>query len=157
MNDVLIISGVAIVWAIGFWIWRTRKKKEIKPEYQLKDVLGGTKIVITYWQQNVVVDCLNNNPADKEMFLRVYFEADVKRDKPAYHKDLVFPYKDEVFKHFKTLNVRGKFTQEKDKTKSTLEDEMQSALKEERFEEAAVLRDAINKLAEVNQKNNTKK
>jgi protein-arginine kinase activator protein McsA len=38
-----------------------------------------------------------------------------------------------------------------------MEVELKDALAQERFEDAGVLRDAINKLAEVNRKNQTKK
>lgn len=146
--SVIFILSLFIV--IDFVLDANRRKEERKlyPLRKPKDVKAGERIVITVWNQNVQVDCLNNNPTDKKMFIRVWY---LKEDGVTkQYQDNVYEYNNEVFKHFSTVNpVKKTSPPINQNTEDVLEQKMKVLLSQERYEEAAVLRDAIDKLKEL--------
>ena len=139
---IIMLVGLLIVGFIiyGKKIVAYRNKLKSSHLRTPKDVKNGEKILITKWSQNTTVDCLNNNPVDKKMFVRVYFKSKNMAD---YSEDHVYPYSDTVFKDFSTLNpvvkmksvsVKGRFVEQ------------------ERFEEAKIIKEAIEKLKELKTK-----
>ena len=138
------------------------RKKRIKSKVLLRnieDVSGGEKIIATVqfnnkdtngvesaYYQNVTVDVLNNNPIARKMFVRMWLGQDGEGN--MRYTDRVFSYSDHIFKHFTTLNPVKPIMD----TKGMFEDELKVAIQREKYEEAAIIRDAINKLKKLKNK-----
>ena len=154
---IFVLSSFIVVDFILDAISRKKRRLELQQKNPLrapKEVKAGERITITIWNQNVLVDCLNNNPIDKKMFVRVWY---LKEDNVTkWHQDKVFPYDDDVFKDFRTLNP---FPQKSPppKTSDLFNDRLKFLLEKERFEEAAVIRDAIEKIKEIKEKQEKQK
>jgi len=119
-----------------------KKTKDISQ--LLSEVKVGEKINITYWQQHVSVICLNNNPIDKEIYLELMFNG--KDGEPDYSKSILFPYTDNIFKHYRTLNI---FNEEENDISDKFEQELKLLIQEQEYEEAAVIHEALEKLKSI--------
>src|ERR1700741_73873 len=112
------ISASIIFFFIGIHIRRyveRTKNKSLVPLRKLSDVKSGEKImatisfqnkdasgIVSTFYQNSHIDVLNNNPVDRKMFVRVWWQNDGEQEKR--YTDRVYPYTDELFRHFSTLN-----------------------------------------------------
>lgn len=79
---------------------------------------------------------INNCPADKKMFVRKIFHSG--------NTESVIEYDDYAFINFTTLNNEAGHV--KYDLKEDLKSQLEAAVREDRFEEAVILRDAINQL-----------
>ncbi len=114
-----------------------RKLKDIKPGERIKVNISGFVV-------NAV--CLNNKPADKKMFIRIYHGS-------GSVSDSIENYDAFTFSNFNALNNFDK--QNPESLKDELNQQLRIAVQNERYEEAGILRDAILKL-EVAQKEKAK-
>jgi hypothetical protein len=149
-NIFFIIAFTILLIGITYTLFKLFKQigrgnKYLKRPKDITDLLSEVevdeKINITYWQQNVNVRCLNNNPIDKEIYLELTFDG--KDGQPDYTKEIVFPYTDNIFKHYRTLNI---LNEEKGDIVFKFEKELNFLVKEQEFEEAAVIHEAIQKI-----------
>lgn len=157
MDIGIIIPIVLIVAVMAFGLYKMNKtrKESMQRSYSYirssKDptqrhpssVVNGEDIILTIYGGNYGVKCMNNNPKEEKMYVRIIYESGGKKDE-------VYSYRDNVFKDFTTLNPV--FLSLNNKTGGVgkiFEKELKAALKEERFEEASIIRDAIEKLKEL--------
>jgi hypothetical protein len=133
-------TSLVIVLAVN------RNRKKVPPPIilrKLQDVKKGERIIVTIYGNNVGVDCLNNNPVDRKMFVRVYY---VKQDKVTnFHEDKIYLYNELLFRDFSTLNPAVKPANLNSKLNSALT----FAVEQQLFDEAAIIRDAIEKIKEI--------
>jgi len=152
MDQVYVIIGLIMVGAVAFaWytIYKRNHPKNKFPTRHPASVVSGEELVLNiYGGVYGGVLCQSNNPTEEKMHVQVNFTSGKKKEE-------VFSYHGAEFKNFGTLNPIP--TYPKNSLKVKMEVELKDALAQERFEDAGVLRDAINKLAEVNRKNQTKK
>lgn len=108
---------------------------------RLAQVRKGDKLKVNISGFVVDAECLNNSPETKRMFIRKFLSS-------GKQSDTVEGYDEFTFHNFDALNPvigRGR-PQSNYSTKDHLEDLLKKALESEKYEDAAILRDAISKL-----------
>jgi hypothetical protein len=142
LSVIFILSLTIVVMALG-----NRKKKIQLPPVKLhlpKDVQTGEKIWITFIGHNTPVVCLNNNTVHKKIAVRVTFTNKST-------SDYVFNYSGSELRDFSTLNPvpKEKVINVDTALGVKFEAELKVAVEQDRFEEAGILKDAIDKLKEL--------
>lgn len=149
----MICSCICVCFLIDYLFRRRDKKKLQKKASQLfrklEDVRMNDSIMATINFQtangivtkNTSIYVLNNNPFDKKIFVRIPFIDDVGNNN---HEDRVFHYSDDVFRNFTTINPVKPITV--NTVKGLFKDELNSALEQQEYEIAAIMRDAISKI-----------
>ena len=149
--EVELIIYAAMLFVIAFGGYNIYRNKNPKNKFigrHPSTVVNGEELILNVYGGTFGgITCRSNNPQEEKMYVRITF-MDGKTI-----VDKVFSYHGSEFENFSTLNPVKRTGPVKEK----FEDELKVLLSQERFEEAAVLRDAINKLAEVNAKNKSKK
>lgn len=91
--------------------------------------------------KNTSIHVLNNNPFDKKIFVRIPF---LDYDGNSKYEDRIFHYNDDIFRHFTTLNPLNPINT--NTIKGLFQNELDSALQQQEYEIAAIIRDAISKI-----------
>lgn len=151
--SLIFCSCVCVCFLIDH-LFRRRDKKRLQKKAsqllrRLEDVKMNDSIMATVDFQgtdgittrNTSIYVLNNNPFDKKIFVRIPFKDEAGNSK---YEDRVFFYGDNIFKHFSTINPLNPITTST--VKGLFQDELNSALEQQEYEIAAIMRDAISKI-----------
>lgn len=151
--SLIFCSCICVCFLIDYLFKRKDKKilqkKAIKSLRKLEDVKANDSIMATVNFQisgsivtkNTSIHVLNNNPFDKKIFVRIPFiNSEGKND----YEDRVYLYSDDIFRHFATLNPLNPITT--NTVKGLFQDELNSAIEQQEYEIAAIIRDAISKI-----------
>lgn len=139
---------------MGFFDFLFKKNKEVKaPEIKLSDVKGGDCVFIEYYEfkhNQGMVKVLNNDPKNKVIWVQIKWR-NVNCDEPEI-KRLILPYNSIHLKNFVLLNsvkvekVEDLLRPDFDKEIMLLTFELKTAISDDDFEKASMLRDKIAKL-----------
>lgn len=140
----IIYLSVIFILSLTIVVMALRKKKIQLPPVKLhlpKDVQTGEKIWITFMGHNTHVACLNNNTVHKKIAVRVTFTNKST-------SDYVFNYSGSELRDFSTLNPvpKEKVINVDTALGIKFEAELKLAVDQDRFEEAGILKEAIDKL-----------
>lgn len=146
-------SCICVCFLIDYLFRRRDKinlqKKASKLLRKLEDIRMNDSIIATIdfntsngiITKNTSIHVLNNNPFDKKIFVRIPFKDE---DGNSKHEDRVYFYNDDIFRHFTTLNPLNPITT--NTVKGLFKDELNSAIEQQEYEIAAIIRDAISKI-----------
>lgn len=108
---------------------------------KLSEVKDGDTIKINVSGFVVSAVCLKNSPAEMKMYLRMFFSS-------GNTSESVEKYSDHTFINFNILN--GSELKNNDLLKNDLSDFLRKKIQSEKYEEAAILNEAIKKLEKLN-------
>ncbi len=101
----------------------------------------GDIIYITHSYVEGSVKCLveNNDPKEQKIFLAI----DYNKEKNSCQTKEIIHYGDPRLRHFKAMNIKMESILTKQTIEDKLEEELKSALQEEKYEVAAKIKKAI--------------
>lgn len=129
----LVIIAIIGVSAVG------RTSRRYGYSRRLAQVRKGDKLKVNISGFVVDAECLNNSPETKRMFIRKFLSS-------GKQSDTVEGYDEFTFHNFDALNPVIGRVKTNYSTKDHLEDLLKKSLESEKYEDAAILRDAISKL-----------
>lgn len=151
--SLIFCSCICVCFLIDY-LFRMRDKKRLQKKAskllrKLEDIRMNDSIIATVnflrngdiVTKNTSIHVLNNNPFDKKIFVRIPF---VNNEGKNDYEDRVYLYSDDIFRHFTTLNPLNPITT--NTVKGLFQDELNSAIEQQEYEIAAIIRDAISKI-----------